>query len=338
MKNNGSGKSISHIVTHDGAFHLDDVLACFILRVIYPNAKITRTRDPEKIKTGHIVVDVGGEFNEKTLRYDHHQRGFKETYNQSNNIILSSAGLVYKYHGLEFIKKLGLELPIDFDYPMLMEILYDTYFVSVDANDNGIDIADEVRYNERSLDNVIRSFVPCDIPEGTSFERASIMRYQAFESAMEYIGQDLLRHCKNMIFQIIKNSRATQECFNSMKDPSARYLVMEGGKFPVREILYYYNGLLQRNVSIVIYQVSGRYSHTYKIICLPKKGVKYTPEIPLCEEWRGIRDQELQKYPNMMGAMFVHGTGFCGEASDLETAIYMVERSIEVHMKRQKGN
>lgn len=64
------------IGTHNGAFHCDEVLACFMLRLLpeYRDARIVRTRDPALLRECDIVVDVGGEYNPSTHRYDHHQR------------------------------------------------------------------------------------------------------------------------------------------------------------------------------------------------------------------------------------------------------------------------
>lgn len=36
--------------------------------------EIVRTRDPAELAKCDIVVDVGGEFDPKRHRYDHHQR------------------------------------------------------------------------------------------------------------------------------------------------------------------------------------------------------------------------------------------------------------------------
>ena len=36
--------------------------------------RIMRTRDPEMLKGCDVVVDVGGEYNPATHRYDHHQK------------------------------------------------------------------------------------------------------------------------------------------------------------------------------------------------------------------------------------------------------------------------
>nr|KAF6367714.1 hypothetical protein mMyoMyo1_001667 [Myotis myotis] len=64
------------IGTHNGTFHCDEALACALLRLLpeYQDAEIVRTRDPEKLASCDVVVDVGGEYDPQRHRYDHHQR------------------------------------------------------------------------------------------------------------------------------------------------------------------------------------------------------------------------------------------------------------------------
>lgn len=64
------------IGTHDGTFHCDEVTACWFLKQLprYKDAEIVRTRDSSKLGQCDIVVDVGGVYDPKTFRFDHHQR------------------------------------------------------------------------------------------------------------------------------------------------------------------------------------------------------------------------------------------------------------------------
>lgn len=320
------------IITHDNAFHLDDVIACFILKKIYPDSRIIRTRDRDIIETGDIVVDVGGVFDPLRMRYDHHQKGFEETYDSNYSIKLSSAGLVYKYHKMEFIKALNLSFA-DPSYSMLFSsILYDIYFVSVDANDNGIDIADSVRYNERSLDSMTKCFLPYNLsPNGTYAQHESI-RYAAFCEAMEYMGADLVRQCTSLASTINSHAEEIRSAFESIKDKETLYLIMEKG-FWTKELIYYYNKLYNKQIYVIITRKKGPSGYVYSITALPAPGIKYAPKIPLCKEWRGIRDKDLATISGLKDANFVHATGFCGSANTLQTAITMVEMSIEEYFK-----
>ena len=64
------------IGTHNGTFHCDEALACFMLKQLpeYKHADIIRTRNPEELSDCDIVVDVGGVYDAERHRYDHHQR------------------------------------------------------------------------------------------------------------------------------------------------------------------------------------------------------------------------------------------------------------------------
>ena len=64
------------IGTHDGKFHCDEVLACYMLRSLpeYRDAEIKRSRDPSVLEQCDIVVDVGGVYDPSIHRYDHHQK------------------------------------------------------------------------------------------------------------------------------------------------------------------------------------------------------------------------------------------------------------------------
>jgi len=86
------------IVTHNGSFHADDVFSIAALKSIFPSFKLIRTRDGELIANADIVVDVGGEYNPDTGRFDHHQRGGAGE--RANGIPYSSFGLIWQQYGL----------------------------------------------------------------------------------------------------------------------------------------------------------------------------------------------------------------------------------------------
>ncbi|XP_020084543.1 UPF0160 protein MYG1, mitochondrial-like [Ananas comosus] len=93
--------------THNGTFHCDEALGCFMIRLTanFCGAEIVRTRDAEMLNTLDAVLDVGGVYDPSRDRYDHHQKGFTEVFGHGFNTKLSSAGLVYKHYGKEIIAK-----------------------------------------------------------------------------------------------------------------------------------------------------------------------------------------------------------------------------------------
>ncbi len=84
-----------------------------------------------------VVVDVGGVYEADNLRFDHHQRGFEETFSKKHDIKLSSAGLVYKHFGKEIIGEVvgeGKQEAVD----LLFDKIYDGFIQELDGVDNGV--------------------------------------------------------------------------------------------------------------------------------------------------------------------------------------------------------
>lgn len=67
------------------------------------DAEIVRTRDPEKLASCDVVVDVGGEYDPQRHRYDHHQRWVRRhllhfTLTQGPNSAIRCRGCVASFH------------------------------------------------------------------------------------------------------------------------------------------------------------------------------------------------------------------------------------------------
>jgi uncharacterized UPF0160 family protein len=144
------------IGTHNGQFHCDEVLACYMLKQLptYKEAEIIRTRDSSLLETCDIVVDVGAVYDPSKNRFDHHQRTFNETFSSLDStkpwkIKLSSAGLIYVHFGRQVLAEILRKLNA-YD-EKLVEILYDKMYEQfvreIDAIDNGVEIAETRNYD-----------------------------------------------------------------------------------------------------------------------------------------------------------------------------------------------
>jgi len=124
----------------NGTFHCDEALAVFLLRRTnqYGIADLKRTRDLAVLDTCDIVVDVGAVYDESKQRFDHHQRGFTETFGYGFKTKLSSAGLVYKHFGKEIISNEKKLQSNDTKVETLWIKLYKEFIEAIDAVDNGI--------------------------------------------------------------------------------------------------------------------------------------------------------------------------------------------------------
>lgn len=196
--------SFSKIGTHNGTFHCDDALACWMLKQLpeFRDAKIIRSRKPELLDECDIVVDVGGTFDHGKRRYDHHQREFNETYNSLNSdkpwkTKLSSAGLVYIYYGKALIqlivekkaKEQNLSSITDNVVTQMYDKVYENLIEEIDGVDNGVSLTDGVpRYKvTTTLSQRVGNLNPrWNEPN----DDADLM--VRFEKAMKLVGEEFL--------------------------------------------------------------------------------------------------------------------------------------------------
>jgi uncharacterized UPF0160 family protein len=100
------------IGTPSGTFQADEAMGVWMLRQIpeYRNAKVVRSRDLEVLAKLDIVIDVGAVYDHAVLRYDHHQRGYDERFDEGKSgkeercTKLSASGLVYRHYGKDVLK------------------------------------------------------------------------------------------------------------------------------------------------------------------------------------------------------------------------------------------
>ncbi len=116
------------IGTHSGGFHCDDVFAVGALKLLYPDAEVVRSRDPDVWKTCDFLVDVGGLYSADSGRYDHH---FRNGPAYSDGLLMSSFGLVWKHHGKDLCG--GDE--------QAAERVCEQLVRPIDAHDNGISLS-----------------------------------------------------------------------------------------------------------------------------------------------------------------------------------------------------
>lgn len=115
---------------------------------------LVRTRDAKIIETGDIVLDVGGVYDADKHRYDHHQRGFMETFSPEHATKLSSAGLVYKHFGRRIIEEaLAGETAEQQKLDVVFKKIYENFVEALDGIDNGIQQYEgdgKARYSSRT--------------------------------------------------------------------------------------------------------------------------------------------------------------------------------------------
>lgn len=185
------------IGTHSDSFHCDEVTACVMLLHLdaWKNSMIVRTRVESVFPKLDIVCDVGGVYDHENKRYDHHQNTFKETWNNEESDItkLSSAGLIFRHYGKEFIDSVcknqwGVTLTEE-QINSVFRKFYKKCILEIDCNDNGVDIApkDQIKYrSESTLPSRVARFNP------TWNSKKGVSQHAQFKKALAMVEEELM--------------------------------------------------------------------------------------------------------------------------------------------------
>lgn len=255
---------------HSGSFHADEVTATALLLLfrLIDREKVHRTRDLTELETCEFVCDVGGIYDPKRKRFDHHQADYKGP--------LSSAGMV-----LLFLKE---EKIID---EHLFEMYNKTLILGVDAHDNGVA---KLELGTTSFSQVISNFLPID------YDASENEMTEAFFTAVDFVIGHLDR--------LRERSLYTMECLslvkNAMKETG--YALVFDRSIPWMENFFELGGEVHPAQFVIM--PSG--SHWKLRGIPPNLHDRMKVRCPMPEKWAGLLEEDLKKVSGIPGAIFCH--------------------------------
>ncbi|KAM6981212.1 MYG1 exonuclease [Aplochiton taeniatus] len=320
------------IGTHNGTFHCDEVLACFLLRQLpeYQDAEIIRTRDPAELAKCDVVVDVGGVYDPKKHRYDHHQRTFVDTFHtvcpgKPWVTKLSSAGLVYLHFGRQVLAQITKLEGDDRQLEVLYDKLYENFVEEVDGVDNGISQCEgEARY---TVTSTLSARVGHLNPRWNSKNQDT---EEGFQKAMALVGGEFLDRLDYFQTSWLPARVVVEDAvkMRNQVDPSGEVVVFSQGGCPWKEHMFTLEKELKVDTPIkfVLYpDQNGQ----WRVQCVPAGLNTFQNRLSLLEEWRGVRDQALSQLSGIPGCIFVHAGGFIGGNQSKEGALEMARRTLQ---------
>lgn len=338
-------ESLRKIGTHNGRFHADEVFAVMMLKNFtesFREAEIVRTRDPKLLATLDIVVDVGAVYDPATLRFDHHQKTFTETFSEEFSTKLSSCGLIYRHFGMEIlplalkealstgtiatpeevadINKVSEEFFVEF---------YRFFIEHIDGVDNGVaQYPPEVKpkYLSHTSDVTWR----ISRLNEKFWEVKSDPETQRFEKAMAIAKEEFLFSLKSVYFSSYHAMPAVKKAVLGATEthPSGR-VIFFGAPISWKDALFKVEKELKLEGHILFVLYPDNESGTYRVQAVGQSSGSFTLRQPLKAEWRGIRDEELAAVSGIADIIFCHQSGFIGGAKTLASALKMAELSIE---------
>lgn len=336
--------SITTLTSLSGHFHADEALAVHLLRQLptYSPSSLIRTRDPALLSKCHTVVDVGGEYNPPTNRYDHHQRTFTSTF-PSRSTKLSSAGLVYLHFGKAIIAlRTGLDERSE-RVDILWKKVYEDFIEALDAHDNGISV-----YDPSETQNLHKRFHDGGInlgslvgdlnanygdEDGLTPEQVQEAEDDRFLKASSLMGETFIRKLTYYYRAWLPARTLVHETFDARKeyDAKGRLMVFPRG-CPWKDHLYTLEAERpdEKKVLYVLYPESEHEGAKWRIQAVSVSIDSFESRKPLPEAWRGVRDDQLSEVSGIPGCIFAHASGFIGGNKTKEGALDMARKSMQI--------
>ncbi len=283
------------IATHNGNFHADDVFSIAALKSILPTFKLIRTRDLELIAKADIVIDVGGEYDADTDRFDHHQRGGAGE--RENGIPYSSFGLVWMKYGLEICQG-NQEVANGVDAGLVS---------TIDAIDCGH--AEGVSKGI-SLSQTISMFNPT-WEEESHFDAC-------FDEAVDFAARVLTRFIASASGGISAKVIVAKAIENA-EDP--RVIVLE--KYtPWKRTVH---ALSEEALYMIYPSQTGQ----WRIQTVPVEPGSFENRKSLPKEWAGLSDETLKEVTGIDDAMFCHNGLFIAGAESFASTMKMAAMALQ---------
>lgn len=256
--------------THDGSFHADEVTACALLLLFdrIDMEEIVRSRDQEQLSSCEYVCDVGGVYDPKVKRFDHHQSDYKGS--------LSSAGMILKY--LKEQKVIDEKLYHYFNRSLVM---------GVDAIDNG---KAAPMVGHCSFSSLIANFVP--------------VRHDSHAKDFNAAFFEALNFCLGHLKRLLAKYYYIQECRDKIQEvmkKKEKIMVFEES-MPWIESFFELGG--DKHPAEFIIMPTG---DQWKLRGIPPSYDKRMQvRVPMPQEWAGLIDDELKEKTGIPGAVFCH--------------------------------
>jgi uncharacterized UPF0160 family protein len=301
--------TITHLVTHSGGFHADELLSSVILTRLFPQAELVRSRDaawttpaPDK-----IIYDVGRAYDADAQIFDHHQRPNPL---REDGQPYSSFGLIWAHYGRDYLRAFGVP---DADIDDIHSSFDNGFVLPIDLVDNG-DLAPATAgqlagltlpallgtlkpvFDDRSPDADDRAFAAA-LPIARAFIEGSIA------------GKAAKRRAEAVVLGAIAQAGQSRVLELPMGMPFRKAIETAGAD----------------HMLFVVHPRDSDWAITG--IRLSGDGFEQRADFPAA--WAGLTDDALEAACGVKGAKFCHNGLFIAVASTREAALEMADLAVK---------
>ena len=318
--------------THSGTFHCDEVVAISMLQMLVPEFDLVRSRDPAVLEKADLIVDVGGVFDTESFRFDHHQRGFGEFFSEDYKAVtrLSSAGLIYKYFGRDLLQKVYSVSDSMLEKAFLR--VYDKFICSVDAIDNGVDIADKRKY---SVNTDLASRIGRLNP---AWNEDAEDENERFRKAMAIASEEIHAQIHGVVKIWLPARVIVQEAYAKRFDYHPSGHVLKLSQFcpwiehlaDIEEAREEVLGEKRKPVEPeVLFGVFTDTTGQFRVRAVPKERGSFENKLSFPERLCGLRDADLDAKTGIQGMVFVHQSGFIAGTKTEFGALALIDLTLQ---------
>jgi uncharacterized UPF0160 family protein len=299
---------ITHLITHSGGFHADELLSSAILTRLYPDAELIRTRDRAWVTPSDdkIIYDVGGDYDAAAQIFDHHQRPGPL---RDDETPYSSFGLIWEHYGRAFLT--SMDVPAD-DIENI-HAKFDTGFVlPIDLLDNGaMEPSVAGPLSIMTLPELLASMKP--VFDDTSPTADDDAFFNALPIARSFIeakirGLASKTRAKGMVEQAIESAG------------TSAILELPMG-MPYRSVL------MKSDAEHILFVVNPRGGDwTLNGIKLGNDTFDQRADLPAA--WAGLSDGDLEQATGVKGAKFCHNARFIAVADSRDAIVEMAKIAV----------
>ena len=301
--------TITHLVTHSGGFHADELLSSVILTRLFPEASVVRSRDPDWIAPaeGRIVYDVGRAYDAERRIFDHHQSA---TPRREGGEPYSSFGLIWTHYGHDYLRALAIPEP---DLDEVHDSFDRSFVLPVDLTDNGaLEPSTAGKLADLTLPALLESLKPAfDAREAgaddAAFSAALSVARVFVEAAIE--RKAARRRADAVVMAAIEAAGASRILELPLGMPFRSAVEAAGAD----------------HLLFVIHPRDGDWALT----TIRKSGGTFEARADLPAAWAGLIDAALEQASGVEGARFCHNARFIAVANTREAILRMARLAVE---------
>ncbi|NUH64935.1 MYG1 family protein [Sulfitobacter sp. S0837] len=300
--------SVTHLITHSGGFHADELLSSVILTQLFPKATLLRSRDVAWTSPGEgkIIYDVGRDYDAAAGIFDHHQRPNPL---RDDGQPYSSFGLIWRHFGKDYLR--SLDVP-EGDVEEIHASIDSGFVLPIDLLDNGaLEPSVAGPLAGLTLPVLLESLKPAFDARDPQADDAAFMAAlpvaRAFvEAAVR--GKAAKRRAEAVVLQAIAAAG------------DGRVLDLPQG-MPFRAAVE------KAGADHLLFVVHPR-GTDWALTTIRKSGDSFEARADLPEAWAGLTDAALEEASGVTGATFCHNARFIAVAQSREAILQMADIAV----------